>query len=119
MHEGRIAAAVAAEIGERGLDGAELRLIVSGGHGDAVAFDDALRLHLAAALPHLDVSAIAIVHRPAARLCGGCAGAYIARRPADRCPVCGGEGIAVPTPERVDLEWTVPPTGRPDVRRDA
>jgi hypothetical protein len=119
MHEGRIADAVAAEIGQRGLDGAGLRLIVSGGHGDTVAFDDALRLHLAAALPHLDVSAIAIVHRPAARLCAGCAGAYIARHPADRCPVCGGEGTAVPTPERVDLEWTAPPAGWPDGRREA
>jgi len=112
MHEGRIADAVATQIRERGLGGAGLRLIVSGGHGDTVAFDDALRFHLAAALPHLDVSAISIVHRPGARLCGGCAGAYIARHPADRCPACGGEGTAVPTPERIEFEWSTPLAGR-------
>jgi hypothetical protein len=118
MHEGRIADAVAAEIRERG-DGDGLRLIVSGGHGDAQAFDAALRLHLAAALPQLDVSAISIVHRPAARLCGGCAGAYIARHPSDRCPACGGEGTAVPIPERVDLEWTRSDPGRGAGRQEA
>jgi hypothetical protein len=113
MHEGRIAEAVAAGIRERGLDGHGLRLVVSGGHGDAVAFETALRLHLAAALPHVDVSAIAIVHRPAARLCSGCGGAYIAPRPTDHCPACGGDGVAIPVPERIELEWG-PIPGRSD-----
>lgn len=105
MHEGRIAQAVAAEIRERGLGGRGLRLVVSGGHGDAPAFDAALRLHLAVALPHLDVAAIEIVHRPAVHLCGGCGGAYVAPEPTSRCPACAGEGVAIPTPERIDLEW--------------
>jgi Zn finger protein HypA/HybF involved in hydrogenase expression len=113
MHEGRIAQAVAAEIRERGLDGRGVRLVVSGGHGDATAFEAALRLHLAAALPQVDVAAISIVHRPAVRLCGGCGGAFVAPRPTDDCPACGGEGVAIPTPERIDLEWG-PIPGRRD-----
>ena len=105
MHEGRIAEALAVEIRDRGLDGPGIRLLVSGGLGDATAFDASLRLHLAAALPHVDVASIAIVHRPAARLCSGCAGAFVAARHTDHCPACGGEGVAVPTPERIELEW--------------
>lgn len=104
MHEARLAHAVAAEIRGRGLRAAGLRLVVSGGHGDEMAFDAAMRLHLAATLPDLDAAAIAIVHRPVARLCGGCGGVFVAPRPADPCPACGGDGVVIPTPERIEVE---------------
>jgi hypothetical protein len=104
MHESRVARTLADEIHGRGLDGHDLRLIVTGGHGDRSAFDVALRTHLAAALPDLDVAAIEIVHRPTALLCDGCGGAFIAQA-GGRCPMCGGDGTPLPTPEQVVLEW--------------
>ena len=104
MHEARVAQSIVGEILDRGLQSYSLRVVVSGGHGDRTAFDQALRVQLAAALPTLDVHRVEIVHRPAAQLCGGCAGAFIAEA-GTRCPMCGGEGVAVPSPERVVLEW--------------
>ena len=104
MHEARVARSIADEIRVRGLQGRGLRVVVSGGHGDRPGFDAALRAQLAAALPALDVDGIVIVHRPAAHLCAGCGGAYIGH-PSARCPMCGGEGTALPVPERVILEW--------------
>jgi hypothetical protein len=104
MHEARVAQSIVGEILDRGLQSYSLRVVVSGGHGDRAAFDEALRVQLAAALPTLDVGGVEIVHRPAAQLCGGCGGAFIAEH-GTRCPMCGGEGVAVPVPEHVILEW--------------
>ena len=104
MHEARVAQSIVGEILERGLQSFSLRIVVSGGHGDRAAFDRALRTQLGAALPNLDVDHIEILHRPAAQLCGGCGGAFIAEH-GTRCPMCGGEGVPVPVPERVVLEW--------------
>lgn len=106
MHEAGIAAAVAAEIMGRGLDPAHVRLVVSGGHGDDAAFDSALRTHLAGVAPHLALDCLAIEHAPGTRICGRCAAPFEAALAADPCPVCGGPGIAVPQPERVELAWT-------------
>lgn len=105
MHEAGIATAVLAEIRARGIDPGAARLVVSGGHGDADAFDAALRAHLAAAAPDLDVARIAIEHAAVSRLCAHCATPFEAPLASDPCPACGGPGIAVPVPERVELEW--------------
>ncbi len=106
MHEAGIAAAVAAEVRERGLDPDRLRLVVSGGHGDEVAFDAALRAHLEAAAPGLRLERVAIVHAPVPRLCASCATAFEAPLSTDPCPACGGPGLAIPRPETVELEST-------------
>lgn len=103
MHEAGIAAAIAGELRERGLDARSVVLRVSDGHGDPAAFDAALRMHLAAIEPGLDVLALVIEHVPTARLCASCTGSFQAVGPDDPCPACGGPGIAVPLPERVDM----------------
>jgi hypothetical protein len=110
MHEAGVARAIAAEIRERDLASARLRVVVTGGHDEPAAFDDSLRLHLALELPDVDVGAIEIVHAPEARLCGTCATPFsgIAE---DACPACGGAGLTIPTPERVELEWLEPTEG--------
>ncbi len=53
MHESGLAAAVADTLREEPLDGARVRLLVSGGHADPFDFDAAFRFHLAAAAPDL------------------------------------------------------------------
>lgn len=113
MHEAGIAAAVAAEIRARGLDPARVRLVVSGGHGDEAAFDAALRTHLAGIAPDLVLDGLAIEHVPVTRICGRCAAPFQAALAADPCPVCGGPGVAVPQPERVELEWASSDDGGP------
>jgi Zn finger protein HypA/HybF involved in hydrogenase expression len=105
MHEAGIAQAIAAEIRERGLDPAAVRVVVSGGHGDEESFDAALRMHLEASAPGLGLGSLAIVHAPVARICTRCATPFEAAFAADPCPACGGPGIAVPVPESVELEW--------------
>lgn len=105
MHEAGIAQAIAAEIRERALDPAAIRIVVSGGHGDEESFDAALRTHLEAAAPELGLGRLAIVHAAVARICTRCATPFEASLAADPCPACGGPGIAVPVPERVELEW--------------
>ena len=105
MHEAGIAVAVAAEITGRGLDPARVRLVISGGHGDETSFDAALRLHLAAAAPRAGLESIAIVHAPVPRICASCTTPFQAPLAVDPCPACGGPGIALPTPESVELEW--------------
>ena len=62
MHEAALASAVAQAISERGLSGVRIRLFVSGGHADVDAFDAALRFHLAASDPEIDLDAITIEH---------------------------------------------------------
>lgn len=106
MHEAGIAVAVAAEIRERGLDPAAVRLHVTGGHGDLVAFDAALRAHLEAAAPGRGLGDVRIEHVPSARLCARCSFAFEAIGEGAPCPACGGPGIAVPQPESIELEWS-------------
>ena len=104
MHEAALATAVAATIRERGLTGKAVRLVVSGGHTAAEAFDAALRLHLAAADPALDHDAISIVHMPEERPCLACGDSFTAVGLSATCPSCGGLGLARPGPERIELE---------------
>lgn len=100
MHEAGLAEAIAVEIRERRLEPGSLRLEVTGGHGDAEAFDAALRLHLSLALPGFDVMAIGIDHR-STRLCRACG---VVTGPGDGdgpCPTCGRDAVELPTPEQV------------------
>lgn len=105
MHEAGIAQAIAAEIRERRLDPAAVRVVVFGGHGDEESFDAALRMHLEASAPGLGLGSLAILHAPVARICTRCASPFEAPFAADPCPACGGPGIALPVPESVELEW--------------
>ncbi len=108
MHEAGIAVTIAAEIRDRGLDPSRVRLLVSGGHGDARSFDAALLAHLAAAAPTLGLGAVQIVHTPVPRLCAHCAASFRARTAEEPCPTCGGPGIALSERESIELEWGDP-----------
>lgn len=108
MHEAGLAAAVAQALRHEGLvgsDGPRIRLLVSGGHGEPEAFDAALRLHLSASVPELELDRVVIVHGPVTRLCADCTATYRSVDPSAPCPVCGGPGIAMPAAERVEIEW--------------
>ncbi len=104
MHEAGIARAVADEIRQQGAQGDQVRLFVTGGHGQPEDFDAALRLHLSLALPGLDTAAIEVVHRPTSRLCPSCAVTFDGIRPLDPCPTCGSVGLETPISEEIDLE---------------
>lgn len=108
MHEAGIAVAVAAEIRDRGLDPSRVRLLVSGGHGDAHSFDAALRAHLDAAAPSLGLGAVRIVHAPVPRLCANCASQFRAASAEEPCPTCGGPSIILAESESIELEWDEP-----------
>lgn len=106
MHEAGLAVAIAEALREERLDGARVRLLVTGGQAEADDFDGALRLHLAAAASDLDVAAIEIVHLPSGRLCVGCGGEFAAASSETPCPGCGGTALPVDGRERIELEWT-------------
>lgn len=107
MHEAGLAEAVADAL-RRELAGApgpaRFRLLVTGGHAEPDQFDDAFLFHLAAAVPELDVSTLEVVHLPVDRLCVGCGAAFAAVSSDEPCPQCGGSGLPVPSPERVEIE---------------
>jgi Zn finger protein HypA/HybF involved in hydrogenase expression len=105
MHEAALASALAGAIREHGQQGREVRVLVSGGHSDADAFDAALRTHLAAIDPGLDLSAISIDHLPEQRPCLSCGRSFAAVGMVASCPHCGGSGLAAPRPEHVELEF--------------
>ena len=106
MHESALASSVAQAIRERALSGVPIRLVVSGGHSDAHAFDAALRLHLAAGAPEIDLEAMTIEHLAEERPCLWCSRTFAAvGSPAD-CPWCGGVGLTPPRPEHVEIIWT-------------
>ncbi|HXP33050.1 MAG TPA: hydrogenase/urease maturation nickel metallochaperone HypA [Acidimicrobiales bacterium] len=106
MHEAGLAASVADVLRQRGLDreGASVRLIVHGGHDDAAAFDDALRLHLGMALPELDQRRLAIRHAPGTAVCVACGEPFEAPSSESPCPACGSPGLLLPTPESIEIE---------------
>jgi len=108
MHEAGIATAVAAEIRERGLDPARVKILVSGGHGDPVSFDAALRAHLEGAAPGLGLGGVCIVRAPTRLVCAHCAALFPASEPDTACQWCGGPGIPRSEPESVELEWDEP-----------
>lgn len=105
MHEAGIAAVVVATIRDRRLDPGSVRLVVSAGLHDPLAFEAALRAHLVAIAPDLGLEAVAIIRAPAERLCVACLARFDAVEVAAGCPTCGGPSIAVDPRERVELEW--------------
>lgn len=111
MHEAGLAEAVAEALRREGVgttSGAQVRILVSGGQAEAAEFDAAFRLHLAAAIPELDPAAVELRHLPTERLCIRCGGTFVAPTSAEPCPICGGSGLAVPTPEQIELELVRP-----------
>lgn len=105
MHEAGIAVAVAAEIRDRGLDPALVRVLVRGGHDDPAAFEAAFRAQLELAGPGLDLDRVTIVRLPTARLCIHCGGSFVAVEADAPCPSCGGPGLSAHSHETIELEW--------------
>ena len=108
MHEAALAHAVASRLRQEGIlagDHPPIRIVVSGGHGDAASFDAALRLHLAIAAPELLPDQLDIIHRPRRYLCGRCGSPFPALDDDSGCPSCGGPGILPRQPEQVEIEW--------------
>jgi Zn finger protein HypA/HybF involved in hydrogenase expression len=111
MHEAGLAAAVAAALRREGvaaLAGARVRLLVSGGHSEPADFDESFRFHLATSAPEFANAELEIVHLPVDRLCVGCGGSFAAVAEDDPCPACGGAGLPLPVPERVEIELVRP-----------
>ena len=116
MHEAGLAASVADALRQRGLEreGPSVRLVVHGGHDDAAAFDDALRLHLGLALPGFDQRRLKIRHTAAIAMCVGCGEPFKARSAETPCPACGSPGLRLPTPESIEIQAA--PRRRPAAR---
>jgi hypothetical protein len=108
MHEARLAAAIAAAIRDAGLAGLPVRVLVSGGHDEPSAFDEALRFHLSSALPETDPALVAIIHEPTQQWCPACGRAFRAVR-GRPCPGCGGAGLPVKIDEEIVIEPGVGP----------
>jgi Zn finger protein HypA/HybF involved in hydrogenase expression len=113
MHEAGLAMAVAEALRDERRAGDRVRLLVAGGHGRPEEFDASLRLHLALADPALDPTELEIVHLPTDRLCVGCGRSFRALAADEPCPTCGSAGLAVPGPERIDLQLVHPGAGGP------
>ncbi len=108
MHESGLAAAVADTLRKERLDGARVRLLVSGGHVDPFDFDAAFRFHLVAAAPDLAEVPLEIVHLPTDRLCVGCGRPFAAITADEPCPKCGSVGLPTEAGERVEIELVRP-----------
>lgn len=104
MHEAGLARAVAATLRERGLDPADVRLLVRGGHHGAAEFDASLRTYLAAELPGAGADGVPIVHLPVEHLCLGCGSAFQAAEVDAACPSCGGASLSAVLDEQVEIE---------------
>jgi hypothetical protein len=113
MHESGLAAAVADALRGERLDGARVRLLVSGGHADPFDFDAAFRFHLTAAAPDLGALPLEIVHLPTDRLCVGCGRTFAAITADEPCPKCGSVGLPTQTTERVEIELVRPGANDP------
>ena len=112
MHEAGLAAAIAGALRREPADGSRVRLLVSGGHGDPVDFDESLRFHLAVGAPELDLRDMEIVHLAVDRLCAWCGRTFSASEPDAVCS-CGGSSLPIPTPERVEIEMVRPDATSP------
>jgi Zn finger protein HypA/HybF involved in hydrogenase expression len=105
MHEAALASSVARSIRERAPPGVPIRLFVSGGHSDIAAFDAALRFHLSASDPGLDLDSITIEHLAEERMCLSCGRSFAAIGALADCPSCAGIGLTRPGPERIEISW--------------
>ena len=108
MHEAKLAVEIVDALRAAGVESgaARIRLRVTGGHTEADDFDVALRLHIRALAPDLE-PIVEIVHMPLERLCLDCARTFngLSDEP---CPECGGSPLALPVPERIDVELVRP-----------
>ncbi len=116
MHEAGLAAAIYRAIVARGGSVAGLRIFVSGGAHEPAEFEAALRLHLAALAPDLDLGSVEIVHRPVVRPCLGCGRRFEAVGPNADCPSCGGPGLPPLEAERIELAWAADDPDGPPLR---
>jgi Zn finger protein HypA/HybF involved in hydrogenase expression len=106
MHEAALAHAVAVrltELAARGERTSGVTVHVRGSHGEPRHVRDSLAAHLEAFLGPQVASGLRIVSDPTPRLCVGCADLFEAIESDVPCPACGGPGIAVPTPETIEL----------------
>jgi Zn finger protein HypA/HybF involved in hydrogenase expression len=108
MHESGLATAVAGALRAQALDGARVRLYVTGGHAEPDDFDVSFRFHLAAAAPDLDHVAVEIVHLPGDRGCIGCGRTFAATSGDEPCPTCGGAGLPMQAAERIEIALVRP-----------
>ncbi|HYM84062.1 MAG TPA: hydrogenase/urease maturation nickel metallochaperone HypA [Candidatus Dormibacteraeota bacterium] len=104
MHEAGLAAAVATAIRDEGLVGRRVRIVVTGGHDEPSAFDEALRFHLSGALPEVDAASLWIVHEPSEHWCSACGRRFEALW-GEACPACGGTAL----PAHLDEELAIEP----------
>jgi Zn finger protein HypA/HybF involved in hydrogenase expression len=103
VHEAGLAIALVAAIRDHDLAARRVRVLVTGGHDDPFAFDDALRFHMALAGPELVMERIDIVHLPSKRWCPSCGHRFEAAGDAE-CPLCGRATMSERTEEQVELE---------------
>jgi hypothetical protein len=108
MHESGLALAVADTLRAQDLDGARVRLFVSGGHAEPDDFDRSFRFHLSAAAPDLDTVPVEIVHLPSDRACIGCGRTFAAVTGDQPCPTCGAAGLPLANAEHVEIELVRP-----------
>jgi Zn finger protein HypA/HybF involved in hydrogenase expression len=103
MHEAGLARAVAETIHAEGLVGVPVRLLVTGGHAEPSAFDEAFRFHLSVVAPDLAPALVEILHRPAPQRCVGCGLDFedVFQAP---CPACGGVALPGMSHEELELE---------------
>jgi Zn finger protein HypA/HybF involved in hydrogenase expression len=104
MHEAGIATAIAATLREHPQDWRRARILVRGGHTPPTDFDAALRFHLAASDPSLDLRRFKIVHLPTYRACANCGDTFEALELTDPCPTCGGASWPDYSEEEIELE---------------
>jgi hypothetical protein len=108
MHESGLALAVADTLRTQDLDGALVRLLISGGHSEPADFDQSFRFHLSAAAPDLEHVPVEIVHLPSDRGCIGCGRTFAALTGDEPCPACGAAGLPLATAEHVEIELVRP-----------
>ena len=104
MHEAGIARVITATLREQKTDWEQARVLVRGGHTPPDHFDAALRFHLAASDPGLDLRRLEIVHLPARRVCANCGDTFEALELTEPCPGCGGGAWPDYSEEAVELE---------------
>jgi hypothetical protein len=103
VHEAGLAAAIATAVRDAGLVGRPVRIVVTGGHDEPSAFDQALLFHLSAALPEADATLFTIVHDASEQWCPACGRPFEAVW-GQPCPACGGPGLPVRMDEEIAIE---------------
>lgn len=102
MHEAGVAASIAFAIREHAPHAERWQLIVRGIHGDADAFDAALRAHLEAEIGGA-AARLSIVHAPMLLTCSSCIHPFEAADADAECPRCGEFPLPAPGGEAFEL----------------